>query len=277
MLASTAALFAGKPLTVRLYPNGAPDSNGVTEEEYVNEKGSTYNTTDPRIDVYLPEGGENMTMLLVCPGGGYAYASTENEGINVAKFFTVRGIAIAVLKYRMPNAHCTIPLEDAQMAMKIIRDNAAEWHINPKQIGVMGFSAGGHLASTVVTKFSDKVNRPDFGILIYPVISMDVNVTHGRSRTNLLGENPTVEQEQEWSSEKFVKADTPPCFLAACSDDPTVAVKNSLLMYEALVENKVSVEMHIFPTGGHGWGFSREFNGRDQFESALLSWIANRN
>lgn len=272
LMAYMATAMAMEPFTVNLYPNGAPDSNGITEAEYEKD-GRFYNTTHARMDLYLPDGGNSRMMILTCPGGGYRYTSTYNEGVDVAKFFNARGIAVAVLKYRMPNGHANIPLEDALTAITIIRDSAACWRINPNQVGVIGFSAGGHLASMVVTKFTSHYNRPDFGILVYPVISMDTAVTHLGSRTKLLGEHPAKETVGEWSADKKVSEQTPPCYVVANADDRTVPVKNSLLFYESLVQKGVSAELHIFPVGGHGWGFTRQFNGKEQFESSLMTWL----
>ena len=192
--------------TVLLYPNGAPDSNGYApEDEYVKEGTKFFRTSVPRLDLYVPASATAEApcpVLLVCPGGGYSFTSTGNEGIDVANYFLPRNIAIAVLKYRMPNGHETIPLADAMQAMRMLRDSA------------------------------DK-SRPDYGVLVYPVISMSDELTHKGSCRELLGQNPTAEQRERWSADKQVTADTPPCVIVACQDDRTVKVANSLRMFEA--------------------------------------------
>ena len=263
--------------TVLLYPNGAPDSNGYApEDEYVKEGTKIFRTSVPRLDLYVPASATTQSpcpVLLVCPGGGYSFTSTGNEGIDVANYFLPRNIAIAVLKYRMPNGHETIPLADAMQAMRMLRDSADAWHLKAQHIGVMGFSAGGHLAASLVTKFADAKSRPDYGVLIYPVISMADELTHRGSCRELLGQNPTAEQRERWSADKQVTADTPPCVIVACQDDRTVKVANSLRMFEALTANHVPATLVVVPTGGHGWGYLRQFADREQIDQAVLSFI----
>ena len=241
--------------TVLLYPNGAPDSNGYApEDEFVKEGTKFFRTSVPRLDLYVPASATAEApcpVLLVCPGGGYSFTSTGNEGIDVANYFLPRDIAIAVLKYRMPNGHETIPLADAMQAMRMLRDSADAWHLKAQHIGVMGFSAGGHLAASLVTKFADAKSRPDYGVLIYPVISMADELTHRGSCRELLGQNPT----------------------AACQDDRTVKVANSLRMFEALTANHVPATLVVVPSGGHGWGYLRQFADREQIDQAVLSFI----
>lgn len=281
-LTMSAGLWAIEPArTILLYPGGAPDSNGyIADDEFVKEGTKFFKTSEPRIDLYLPSDKDAkksaftaFPVLLVCPGGGYEYTSTGNEGIDVANFFVPRGYAIAVLKYRMPNAHENIPLEDAIQAMHLLRENAIEWNLQTEKIGVMGFSAGGHLAASLLTKFADATSRPDYGILIYPVISMTEDLTHQGSCRRLLGEKPTLKQRQNWSTEQQVTPNTPPCLIVACQDDKTVKVKNSLLFYEALTDNKVPSSLVIVPVGGHGWGFRRHFPDRERIDEAILTFM----
>jgi acetyl esterase/lipase len=264
--------------TVYLYPEGAKESNGYTaqDEYYVPERGALYRTSEPRIDIYMPthnKSKEGVTALLSCPGGGYSYTSIVNEGLNVAKYFVPRGYAVVVLKYRLPNGHENIPLSDAIRAMEILRDSATVWGLNPQKIGVIGFSAGGHLAASLVTKYTSAKSRPDFGLLVYPVISFDKNVYHGGSCRQLLGEEPTAEQIENWSLDKQVTETTPPCWLVACQDDPTVPVENSIRFYQALTAKKVPATMLLVPTGGHGWGFTRHFPMREVMEQSMISFI----
>lgn len=264
--------------TVYLYPEGTTESNGYTaqDEYYVPERGALYRTSEPRIDIYMPAHNKNkegVTTLLSCPGGGYSYTSIVNEGLNVAKYFVPRGYAVVVLKYRLPNGHENIPLSDAIRAMEILRDSATVWGLNPQKIGVIGFSAGGHLAASLVTKYTSAKSRPDFGLLVYPVISFDKNVYHGGSCRQLLGEEPTAEQIKNWSLDKQVTETTPPCWLVACQDDPTVPVENSIRFYQALTAKKVPATMLLVPTGGHGWGFTRHFPMRELMEQSMISFI----
>lgn len=264
--------------TVYLYPEGAKESNGYTtqDEYYVPERGALYRTSEPRIDIYMPaynKSKEGVTALLSCPGGGYSYTSIVNEGLNVAKYFVPRGYAVVVLKYRLPNGHENIPLSDAIRAMEILRDSATVWGLNPQKIGVIGFSAGGHLAASLVTKYTSAKSRPDFGLLVYPVISFDKNVYHGGSCRQLLGEEPTAEQIENWSLDKQVTETTPPCWLVACQDDPTVPVENSIRFYQALTAKKVPATMLLVPTGGHGWGFTNHFPMREVMEQSMISFI----
>ncbi|MBR1878620.1 MAG: alpha/beta hydrolase fold domain-containing protein [Paludibacteraceae bacterium] len=273
-LAASSCLWALQPaMTIPLYPSGAPDSNGyLPADEYVGKNGGIYQTSEPRIDFYRAE--HPKATLLVCPGGGYRYTSVGNEGIRVAEFFVPRGYNIAVLKYRLPNGHEHIPLEDASRAMELLRDSIEAWHLPSAQLGVMGFSAGGHLAASLLTKYPSPEARPDYGILVYPVISMDSTITHQGSCRQLLGEHPADEQRLLWSAEKQVTAHTPPCLIVACQDDPTVQVENSIRFYQSLTAAHVPASMMFVPVGKHGWGFSRSFPQRELIERGMLSFLA---
>lgn len=266
--------------TVALYPNGAPESNGhmPDEEYYVADRGALYCTSQPRIDIYIPQGQEpdsGYPTILSCPGGAYTYTSVINEGQNVANFFTKHGYAIVVLKYRLPNGHENIPLSDAIRAMELLRDSASAWHLDAERIGVIGFSAGGHLAASLLTKFRSPKSRPDFGLLVYPVISMDSMYYHGGSRRQLLGPNPTTEQIDCWSLNLHVTSTTPPCWLVACQDDNAVPIHNSILFYQALTAHRVDASMLLLPQGGHGWGFTRSFPQRELMEQSMLSFLSS--
>lgn len=265
-------LFALRPTrTVLLYPDGAPDSNGYTPaDEYTENETMIFRTSVPRIDLYCAD--QPKGMLLVCPGGAYIFTSVGNEGVNVAEFFVPRGYSIAVLKYRMPNGHERIPLEDACRAMELLRDSAEAWQL-PANIGVMGFSAGGHLAATLLTKYSSARSRPDYGILVYPVISMDSSLTHDESCRQLLGDHPTDAQRLLWSADRQVTANTPPCLIVGCQDDDVVQIRNSLLFHQALTAANVPASLVIVPQGGHGWGFLRHFPDRELIDQAILSFL----
>ena len=265
------SLFAQK--TIYLPEKGG---NGIEKAETVGTYGQIYDITEPRIDVYLPNkttgNPKPVPMILVCPGGAYKYASCGNEGKYVAEWAMQQRIAVAVLKYRMPNGHENIPLSDALAAMRILRDSAHVWNLIPDKIGVMGFSAGGHLAGSLTTMYVDKRTRPDFSVLVYPVLSMKDD-THQTTRKLLLGEDFTEMQVAKWHLLNNITADTPPCFIIACQDDKVVPVSNSIDFYSALTRNNVPAELLILPTGGHGFGFQREIPQTSVFREALLHWL----
>ena len=235
------------------------------------------NIENPTMVVYPVYNGNGMA-ILACPGGGYNFLAMNQEGHDFASWFEEKGVAFAVLNYRMPNGRADIPLQDIQQAIKIMRKNASSWGFLPNKIGVIGFSAGGHLASTLATHF-EKDTRPDFQILFYPVISMNDSVTHHSSRVNLLGEQPSHYLVDLYSNELHVSQRTPPAFIVFSSDDSIVNPSNSIKYNEALVSKKVPSKMLIFPTGGHGWGFSDKFKYKRQWMSELNSWLEeiNRN
>lgn len=223
--------------------------------------------TDPTLTVYSPaKGNSNGTGVIICPGGGYGILAFDKEGTKVAEKFAEMGVTAFVLKYRLPSDlimedKSMGPLQDALQAIYLIRKNASVWGVNPGKIGIMGFSAGGHLAASLTVHYNDmKIQnqenvslRPDFSILIYPVISFGP-VTHLGSVKNLVGENPTQAQRDYFSTENYVNATTPPTFLVHANNDTAVPVKNSILFNEALVKAKVPAEMHIYQSGGHGFG-----------------------
>ncbi len=250
-------------------------TNAITEPERVDKYGQIYNITQPRLDVYLPSsplhgGTEGGYLLLALPGGAYEYVSADNEGHRAAQWFNAQGIAVAVLKYRQPNGHSDIPLTDARAALRFIREHAAEWGIS--QVGVIGFSAGGHLAASLLC-YPEAEYSVDFGVLVYPVLSMEDGVTHAKTKRLLLGENPTNEQVAHWTLKNAVTAGMPRTMIIACQDDRAVPIRNSLEFYQSLTDHKVPTEMIIFPKGGHGWGFTRSFPMRDVMENALMRWI----
>jgi acetyl esterase/lipase len=228
---------------------------------------STSKVTVPTLTLFLPNSKKsNGTAVVICPGGGYSHLAIDKEGFKVASWLNTLGITAFVLKYRLPSdwimENKTIgPLQDAQEAIRMVRRHANTWNINPEKIGIMGFSAGGHLASTLSTHYLDDVYvhdsisaKPNFSILIYPVISMENEITHKGSRTNLLGNVPSEDLMVLYSNEKQIDSLTPPTFLIHATDDKAVPVENSIQYYMALKDNNIPVEMHIFENGGHGFG-----------------------
>ena len=268
---------------IPLYDAAIPNSK-VAPADYKESFGGGMfrNVTSPTLEIYLPEKGkETGTAVVICPGGGYSVVVYQGEGVSNAKELAKNGIAAFVLKYRLPvdaimTDKSTGPLQDAQQAIKIVRENAVKWNIDPAKIGIMGFSAGGHLASTVATHFEKAlINnpkgtslRPDFQVVVYPVISMQQALTHRDSRKQLLGEQPSQQLVDLFSNELQVKENTPPAYITHAADDNVVDVDNSINYFEALRRHKVPVEMHIYPKGGHGFIF-----GRRGWMTSLLEWI----
>lgn len=227
----------------------------------------------PSLRVFLPA-PELATgrAVVACPGGGYSGLAFGHEGCDWAPYFNKQGIALIVLKYRMPHGDCTLPISDAEAAMKMARDSAYVWNLNPDDIGIMGFSAGGHLASTIATHAKPEI-RPNFQILFYPVITMDKSYTHLGSHDNFLGQNALAELEKEYSNEKQVTGDTPRAFIVCSDDDNVVPSANGVNYYLALRQNNVPSSLHIYPTGGHGWGLFESFLYKNEMLCELTSWL----
>jgi acetyl esterase/lipase len=277
---------------IKLWPAGVPGS--LKSDTYVeksivtNEIVSLYSkVTDPTITVFLPPVEKATgTAVLICPGGGYGVLAFDHEGFAIARWLNENGIAGIILKYRLPSDvimkdKSIGPLQDAQEAMRIIRRNASEWKINPGKIGVIGFSAGGHLASTLSTHYAENVYklndsisaRPDFSLLIYPVISFNASFTHMGSRNNLIGNNPSEETINHFSNELQVTGKTPPAFLVHSGDDNAVPVKNSILYFESLIKYKIPAELHIFEKGGHGYGLSIDKGTQSAWPGLCIKWM----
>lgn len=279
-------LWEGEP------PNHRP-SDAV--ETAVTEGGITRiaKVQRPTLELHLPA-GPNATgkAVVVCPGGGYRILAYNWEGTDIAAKLNANGIAALVLKYRLPEAESNLeprlsPLLDAQRALRLARANAEDWGFEADQIGLMGFSAGGHLASTLGTQFdagdpehADPVerlsSRPDFLILAYPVITMHGEFGHSGSRQALLGETPSPELARQYSGELNVTPDTPPTFLVHSADDQSVPVKNSLVFYEALLANGVEAEMHLYPYGGHGYSLAIGRGRLQGWSDRCIDWINER-
>lgn len=271
-LFATTMLSAQKPVELPLWPNGAPNNNELTGTEQGRNNGGVSNVTEPTLTVY-PAPHPNGMAIIMCPGGGYSGLAMNHEGHDMASWFNTQGITYAVLKYRMPNGHNEVPLSDAEQAIRMVREHAAEWSVNPQRVGVMGASAGGHLAASLATLYSSDKTRPDFQILFYPVISMQKGVTHGGSRKNLIGENPSQELEQKYSLERQVSPRTPQAFIMLSSDDDAVPPINGIGYFLALRDHKVPASLHAYPTGGHGWGFRDNFTYKRQWTEELEKWL----
>lgn len=261
---------------VRLWDGNPPVSNEIEGEEVVGEGRSWINNVSvPELEIYLPEKSKATGMaVVVCPGGGYGGLAYDHEGLMVVRWLNKEGIAAFILKYRMPNRHKNVPLDDAQQAIRYVREQADKYGVDPSKIGICGFSAGGHLASTASTHFATTgtSTRPDFSMLFYPVITM-TELTHGGSRNNLLGENPSKTDIHIFSNEKQVNVNTPPTILLLSDDDKVVLPENSIWYYEALKRNDVPATMYIFPTGGHGWGFHDTYEYHSQMTDLLSKWL----
>lgn len=271
-------------LSLPLYGSGAiPNAKPTPNEEKMTAWGQMINVSRPELEVFLPAKVKaNGAGIIVFPGGGYVGLTWKTEGPSMGQFFQDHGMAAFVVKYRLPSDKTMIdksvgPIEDAEQAMILVRQHAKEWGVDPNRVGIIGFSAGGHLASTLGTHFAkdyvanpDHINlRPNFMILCYPVISMDPQIAHMGSRIALLGEHPTAEQVRLFSNELQVTKDTPPTLLLHAADDGLVDVDNSIRFFEALRHNDVPVDMTIFRKGQHAFVLLP----RDQWLSIVIHWI----
>ena len=276
------------PLWEDKIPNSQP-----SDEKELNEVDGILRISKvqiPTLEIFLPSKKDTTgKAVIICPGGGYGVLAYHWEGTDVAKWFNSRGIAAFVLKYRLPRSKSIIvqheaPLQDAQRALRLVRYHAGAWGIDKNSIGVLGFSAGGHLASTLGTQFDkktldiedeiDKMSaRPDFMALVYPVVSMYLSVTHVGSRTNLLGENPTDALINEYSNELQVNENTPPTFIVHSTNDKAVPVENSLNFFKALKDAGVKSEMHIYPEGGHGYALAIGKGYLQTWTDRLFDWL----
>lgn len=232
-----------------------------------------FDIEQPSLRVFLPA-PELATgrAVVACPGGGYSGLAVNHEGYDWAPYFNKQGIALIVLKYRMPKGDRILPISDAEAAMKMVRDSADVWNLNPNDIGIMGSSAGGHLASTIATHAPEAL-RPNFQILFYPVITMDKSFTHMGSHDNLLGKDASADLEKEFSNEKQVTKETPRAFIVYSDDDKVVPPANGVNYYLALNKKGVPSVLHIYPTGGHGWGIREDFLYKSEMQNELTSWL----
>lgn len=236
-------------------------------------QGKIISFDNPKMTVFLPTKDlSNGKAIIDCPGGGYSHLATGHEGFDWAPFYNDLGFAYAVLEYTMPKGDSSVPFADVEKAFTIMTDSATNWGIDPKMIGIMGSSAGGHLASTYATKAKGNL-RPAFQILFYPVITMEAGVTHQGSRENLIGKNPTQDQIDNYSNEKQVTSETSPAFIVLSGDDKAVPPANSLRYFDSLQKAGVPSMLHIYPTGGHGWGYRNNFKYHDRVKYELSSWL----
>ena len=228
----------------------------------------------PSIKIYLPKASIPTKAVIICPGGGYRILAMRHEGYDWGAYFEKMGIAAIILKYRKPLGSPDMPLSDAKEAIRLVKENAHKWNIDPDNIGIMGFSAGGHLASTLATQATQDI-KPAFQILFYPVITMNPLNAHKGSRERFIGKNPQEQFEQMYSNELQVKEDTPRAFITLSADDKVVKPINATSYHSALLNKGVPSEIHIYPKGGHGWGIKRKFTYHDEMMSALESWLLN--
>lgn len=251
---------AQKSMVMNLWQGEAPNNNGDPNDT-------------AKVYVYLPkEKIATGRAIVICPGGAYGVLAIGHEGKNWAGFFNGQGIAVVVLKYRMPHGNPEVPVKDAEEAIKLVRRNAAAWHINRNDVGIMGSSAGGHLASLIATKSTGDA-APNFQILFYPVITMDPEFTHKGSLHNLLGEKPHKKQIREYSSDMQVTRVTPRAFITLSDDDDVVLPANGTNYYVECYRHDVPASLHIYPTGGHGWGNLESFTYHFEMMLELKAWL----
>lgn len=274
--------------TLKVWPNGAPNDNGMTDPEEKYDGVRVRNVSEAEMYVFSPEAEKNTgAAVVICPGGGYWIEAMDHEGYDIARFLQEKGITGIVLKYRLPYGNNEVPSSDARQAIRIVRANAEEWGIDPEKIGIAGSSAGGHLASTAGTVFdygnkesSNKIEqqscRPDFMLLLYPVITMNEEFTHLGSRENLIGKGHDKELIRKYSNELNVNAETPPTFIVLADDDKGVLPKNSINFYLKLKEYDVPAEMHIFQEGGHGFGIRKNGIPADNWPNLFIDWLKAR-
>lgn len=247
------------PAKVDLWSRGAPNNNG-----------------DPRdtaqVFIYFPTAFNTGKAVVICPGGGYSHLSMTNEGHNWAEFFQGQGITAVVLKYRMPHQNPQVPISDAEAAMKLVRANASKWGVKLDQVGIMGFSAGGHLASTIATQSRGQA-KPDFQILFYPVISMVEGLTHQGSLENFLGKRSPRKLQRQYSSDVQVSRTTPRAFICLADDDQGVLPANGASYYMELYKHDVPATFHVYPKGGHGFGFRQSFPYHLEMILELKAWL----
>lgn len=270
-LASTLCSYAQQsPFDIDLWPSGLPNTNGIDQSQPFDDSKQNFK---PSIRIFLPDAEKANGKAVVClPGGGYSHLATSHEGYDWAQFFNERGIALIVLKYRMPHGNPDVPISDAKEALRVVRENAAKWNIDPKKVGIMGSSAGGHLAATIATHCNPSI-APAFQILFYPVVTFDYRYTHKGSRHNLIGKEADATVVNLYSNEQQVTSTTSPAILLLSDDDSAVPSPNSVNYYLALKRCGIKATMHIYPSGGHGWGCRSNFRYHNEMLADLSAWI----
>ena len=267
LLVAGYAVAQPKPIEIDLWPNGAPKENGLTGPEQPLENGRVANISRATLYIY-PAPTKNAPAIISCPGGGYRRLAMNHEGHDMATWFNKQGITYAVLKYRMPNGDIAIPISDALQAVRTLRERADEWNIDPQKVGIMGASAGGNLAAQAATQFTSEEDRPDFQILFYPFIMM----SKWHAQSLLMGDASDEAVDRYWAS-KQVKENTPPAFLLCSADDRTVPCQNSIEYFQALRAKGIQATLHIYPSGGHGWGYEEWMPYKREWTAELERWI----
>lgn len=267
LLVAGYAVAQPKPIEIDLWPNGAPKENGLTGPEQPLENGRVANISRATLYIY-PAATKNAPAIISCPGGGYRRLAMNHEGHDMATWFNKQGITYAVLKYRMPNGDITIPISDALQAIRTLRERADEWNIDPEKVGIMGASAGGNLAAQAATQFTSEEDRPDFQVLFYASLAMSKSAAQ-----SLLGGDESEEAIDRYWPTKQVKENTPPAFLLCSADDRTVRVQNSIEYFQALHAKGIQATLHIYPSGGHGWGYEEWMPYKREWTAELERWL----
>lgn len=259
--------------TIRIWDNkSAPHSNQVSAERSYISPTILTNTSEALLYYFKADKSKSTGQaVVICPGGAYWKLSIAQEGYLMGQWLAANGIAAFVLEYRIPNGHREVPFEDAVEALRIVRKGAKKYNINPEKVGVMGFSAGGHLAASVAT-LTKQGEKPNFSVLFYPVIA-----SHATSFSKLLGKGVTDKEREQYRLHTRVDADTPSTLLFHCADDPSVPSTDSRLYHEALRQQGIKTAMYIFPEGKHGWGFSDKFKYKKEWQMLLLHWLKDVN
>ena len=282
----TSVATAQKPVVLSLEQSGAdeivenlwnntsaPHSNGITADESINEKCELFDTTQTDLYIYKADPAvATGQAVLVVPGGGYRKVCIEYDGFGVAKYLRSIGVTAVVVKYRLPNGHHEVPLEDAQEALRFLRREGSKWGVDPTQVGILGSSAGGHLAA-YLSNVTPEAELPAFAVLIYPVITGDTQRTHHGSFNYLLGATRTDSEQQHLSLENRVSQKTPPTLLLLADDDLTVPTVSSTRYYKSLKYHGVKAAMHIFPSGGHGWAGHNDYLYAEPNKEAIADWL----
>ena len=262
---------ANTPFDIDLWPDGLPNTNGIDTTQPFDDATQNFK---PSIRIFLPEKPDGRAVI-ACPGGGYSHLATGHEGYDWAPFFNEQGIALIVVKYRMPHQNKEVPMSDVNEAFRVVRSHAKEWKINPKKIGIMGSSAGGHLASTIATHTPKNI-APAFQILFYPVISMDKSKSHAGSCNGFLTKNPTQQEIDLYSNEKQVNKSTPPAIVLLSLDDTVVPPSNGISYCNNTIKAGANATLLTYPSGGHGWGVRTNFAYHDQMMENLRVWLENQ-
>lgn len=286
LLTLIAFQLSAQDMVLNVWSDEVQDDNKVVSEDYSDDGMVIRNSAKGKMYVFLPEEKINTgAAVVICPGGGYRLEAMKHEGYDIARYFQKKGVAGIVLKYRLPYGNDKVPSSDAKRAIRIVRKNAKEWGIDTDKIGIAGASAGGHLASTIGTDFDfgkesnnpveQQSCRPDFMLLLYPVITMNKEFVHEGSRKKLLGKDNSNNPELllKYSNELNVTEKTPPTFLVLADDDKVVSPRNSIEFYSALKQNNIPSEIHIFQKGGHGFGMKKKGGISDKWPEMFLEWL----